>query len=580
MNGEQPGEKLSDEAMPGEELFGKDAQNLRPRLTTGYPLDTLIQKLQNLEAQPHLALSGSRNVTGISMDSRSVREGDLYVALPGAKTHGASFAAAAVAAGAAGILTDAQGQRIVAEAHLDLADTALIIGTDLRRVLGSLAAFIYGSNDYPQLQRFAVTGTNGKTTTTYMLESVFRAALGVKTGLVGTIQILIDGVSIPSAMTTPESVHVHALLSLMGQRGVRCAAMEVSSHAIDYRRVDGVRYAMSGFTNLTQDHLDLHGGMEEYFDSKAQLFTPERTERAVITADDPWGQRMLVHAQQQLGAQNTIRLLTNHGAGLEAVPADFGVNDWAVTEVMAQGLGHTFVLANGAGERVQARTGLPADFNVSNAALAALMAWLSTSEEEREPLAAALASGEALTPVVPGRMQLIGHSPHTIVDFAHNPDGLIRALEAMDRPGEGRVIIVFGATGERDQGKRPIMGEIAARYADIVIVTDDDPHGEDPAPIREAVAAGAQRAIAAGARAHEVHNIAPRGRAIAQAIDMATPDDAVLIAGRGHETAQDVAGVDVQLDDRLEVARAMVTRGFEILPDYRRMLEENAEDKK
>ena len=248
MNGEQPGEKLSDEAMPGEELFGKDAQNLRPRLTTGYPLDTLIQKLQNLEAQPHLALSGSRNVTGISMDSRSVREGDLYVALPGAKTHGASFAAAAVAAGAAGILTDAQGQRIIAEAHLDLADTALIIGTDLRRVLGSLAAFIYGSNDYPQLQRFAVTGTNGKTTTTYMLESVFRAALGVKTGLVGTIQILIDGVSIPSAMTTPESVHVHALLSLMGQHGVRCAAMEVSSHAIDYRRVDGVRYAMSGFT--------------------------------------------------------------------------------------------------------------------------------------------------------------------------------------------------------------------------------------------------------------------------------------------------------------------------------------------
>ena len=177
-------------------------------------------------------------------------------------------------------------------------------------------------------------------------------------------------------------------------------------------------------------------------------------------------------------------------------------------------------------------------------------------------------------------MQLIGHSPHTIVDFAHNPDGLIRALEAMDRPGEGRVIIVFGATGERDQGKRPIMGEIAARYADIVIVTDDDPHGEDPAPIREAVAAGAQQAIATGARAHEVHNIAPRARAIAQAIDMATPDDAVLIAGRGHETAQDVAGVDVQLDDRIEVARAMVTRGFEILPDYRRMLEENAEDKK
>ena len=141
-----------------------------------------------------------------------------------------------------------------------------------------------------------------------MFESVFRVALGVKTELVDTIQILIDGVSIPSAMTTPESVHVHALLSLMGQRGVRCAAMEVSSHAIDYRRVDGVRYAMSGFTNLTQDHLDLHGGMEEYFDSKAQLFTPERTERAVITADDPWGQRMLVHGLWRPSSRSSRRI--------------------------------------------------------------------------------------------------------------------------------------------------------------------------------------------------------------------------------------------------------------------------------
>ena len=231
-------------------------------------------------------------------------------------------------------------------------------------------------------------------------------------------------------------------------------------------------------------------------------------------------------------------------------------------------------MANGAGDTIPCCTHLPADFNVSNAALAALMVYIGASEEERIILRPALADGTALTPIVPGRMQLISLAPHTIVDFAHNPDGLTRALEAMDRPGGGRVIIVFGATGERDHLKRPLMGEIAAQHADIVIVTDDDPHGEDPAPIREAVVAGAERANAEGARASQILNLAPREVAIARAIELADARDAILIAGRGHETAQDVAGTDVQLDDRVETAKALVSNDFEILPDYRRMLEE------
>ena len=531
----------------GPNLLGGDAQTLRPKS---------VQQSGAVE---------DVEVTGISMDSRGVCAGDLYVALPGAKVHGAQFAEGALKLGAAAILTDAAGAELLGEAAVPL-----LVTEHLREYVGPLAAQIYGSASFPATHRYAVTGTNGKTTSTYMLESIFRTGLGVKTGLIGTIQILIDGVSVPSKMTTPESPHVHSLLTIMGEHGLRCAAMEVSSHAIDYHRVDGVKYAVAGFTNLTQDHLDLHGTMEHYFESKAQLFTPERAELAVITADDSWGEKMHASAER-MGAEHVHRLVTARGAGLAEVPAEFGERDWAVVRVQREGLGHRFHLENGAGESIECYTGLPADFNVSNAALAALMAYLDTDAAERELLLPALASGPALTPVVPGRMQLISLAPHAIVDFAHNPDGLTRALEAMDRPGDGKVMIVFGATGERDHLKRPIMGAIAAQNADIVIVTDDDPHGEEPAPIRAAVEEGAQKAQ--NRRARQILNISPRSAAIDAAIALATEHDAILIAGRGHETEQDVDGVDIALDDRVETARALHAHGFEVLPDYRRMID-------
>lgn len=558
---------------PGQNLLGGDAQTLRPNsvrpVSLGHLLDTLRDLGAEVSSRPAAQQSGAVEdveVTGISMDSRGVCAGDLYVALPGAKVHGAQFAEAALNLGASAILTDAAGAQLLGEAPVPV-----LVTENLREYVGPLAALIYGSASFPATHRYAVTGTNGKTTSTYMLESVFRTGLGVKTGLIGTIQILIDGVSVPSKMTTPESPHVHSLLTIMGQHQVRCAAMEVSSHAIDYHRVDGVKYAVAGFTNLTQDHLDLHGTMEHYFESKAQLFTPERAELAVITADDSWGEKMHASAAERMGAEHVHRLVTARGAGLAEVPAEFGERDWAVVRVQREGLGHRFHLENGAGESIECYTGLPADFNVSNAALAALMAYLDTDAAERELLLPALASGPALTPVVPGRMQLISLAPHAIVDFAHNPDGLTRALEAMDRPGDGKVMIVFGATGERDHLKRPIMGAIAAQNADIVIVTDDDPHGEEPAPIRAAVEEGAQKAQ--NRRAQQILNISPRSAAIDAAIALATEHDAILIAGRGHETEQDVDGVDIALDDRVETARALHAYGFEVLPDYRRMID-------
>lgn len=558
---------------PGQNLLGGDAQTLRPNsvrpVSLGHLLDTLRDLGAEVSSRPAAQQSGAVEdveVTGISMDSRGVRPQDLYVALPGAKVHGAQFAEGALKLGAAAILTDAAGAQLLGEAAVPL-----LVTEHLREYVGPLAAQIYGSASFPATHRYAVTGTNGKTTSTYMLESIFRTGLGVKTGLIGTIQILIDGVSVPSKMTTPESPHVHSLLTIMGQHQVRCAAMEVSSHAIDYHRVDGVKYAVAGFTNLTQDHLDLHGTMEHYFESKAQLFTPERAELAVITADDSWGEKMHASAAERMGAEHVHRLVTARGVGLAEVPAEFGERDWAVVRVQREGLGHRFYLENGAGESIECYTGLPADFNVSNAALAALMAYLDTDAAERELLLPALASGPALTPVVPGRMQLISLAPHAIVDFAHNPDGLTRALEAMDRPGDGKVMIVFGATGERDHLKRPIMGAIAAQNADIVIVTDDDPHGEEPAPIRAAVEEGAQKAQ--NRRAQQILNISPRSAAIDAAIALATEHDAILIAGRGHETEQDVDGVDIALDDRVETARALHAHGFEVLPDYCRMID-------
>jgi len=558
---------------PGQNLLGGDAQTLRPNSVRPVSLAHLREYLQGLGAQVSLHPAAQQGgavedveVTGISMDSRGVCPGDLYVALPGAKVHGAQFATGALELGAAAILTDATGAKLLGEVAVPL-----LVTEHLREDVGPLAAQIYGSASFPGMHRYAVTGTNGKTTSTYMLESIFRTGLGVKTGLIGTIQILIDGVSVPSKMTTPESPHVHSLLTIMGEHGLRCAAMEVSSHAIDYHRVDGVKYTVAGFTNLTQDHLDLHGTMERYFESKAQLFTPERAELAVITADDSWGEKMYTSAAERMGTEHVYRLVTARGAGLTEVPAEFGERDWAVVRVQREGLGHRFYLENGTGESIECYTGLPADFNVSNAALAALMAYLDTDAAERELLLPALAAGPALTPVVPGRMQLISLAPHAIVDFAHNPDGLTRALEAMDRPDGGKVMIVFGATGERDHLKRPIMGAIAAQNADVVIVTDDDPHGEEPAPIRAAVEEGAQKAE--NRRAQQILNISPRSAAIDTAIALATEHDAILIAGRGHETEQDVDGVDIALDDRVETARALHAHGFEVLPDYRRMID-------
>ncbi len=490
-------------------------------------------------------------VTGITLDSRAVLPGDVYAALPGAARHGADFAGQAVRSGAVAVLTDTEGARILADRASAGGDTLppVVVVPDPRRVVGPLARVVFDSrpDDGGAPTLFGITGTNGKTTSTYFLNALLEA-LGRSTGLIGTIEIRAGHDAIPSALTTPESPQVHSLLALMRERGLGAASMEVSSHALEFGRVDGVLFDVAGFTNLTQDHLDLHGTMEDYFAVKATLFTSARCRRAVVLVDDAWGRRLADAADVPV-----LTLRTVPGTG----PAEDA--DWTVTDVGPSGLGHTFVLRGRAGERLAVRCGLPGTFNISNAALAAVM--VLASGVPVADLQRALDASDPFTTEVPGRMQLIGEEPAAIVDFAHNPDALERTLASVRRPG-GRVIAVFGATGQRDESKRPVMGAVGARLSDILIVTDDDPHDEDDAVIRRAVRAGADAAVRDERLTCEVLEVFPRADAIDRAVALARPSDTIVIAGRGHEVWQEVKGVNLALDDREELRSALTRHGF------------------
>ncbi|WP_441414803.1 UDP-N-acetylmuramoyl-L-alanyl-D-glutamate--2,6-diaminopimelate ligase [Arthrobacter sp. 2MCAF14] len=524
-----------------------DKPGFRPAVVAPVALEAIASSL-GIALTPD---SAGTSVTGVSLNSRTVEPGDLYLALPGATRHGADFVTQAVAAGAVAVVTDEDGARQLALE--DLAVPVLIVG-DPRAAVGTLAALVYRSQplDGVSPTLFGVTGTNGKTTTTYFINSLLRA-LGMNPGLIGTIEILAGGEAIPSLLTTPESTDVHALLALMRERGLEAASMEVSSHALSFHRVDSVTFDVAGFTNLTQDHLDLHGSMDEYFRTKAELFTRARARRAVVTVDDPWG-RLLA---EEAGIPVTTLSAT---AGSEA--------DWTVESSKPRGLGTDFELRHRDGSVLRVNTGLPGDFNVANAALATIM--VLDSGIDRSALQAALDSHDPFTVSVPGRMQLISDAPASVVDFAHNPDALARALSAIRPQSPGsRVIVVFGATGQRDQGKRPTMGAIAARLADVVIVSDDDPHDEDAAAIRSEVIAGARAARESEDLDCEIVEAYPRDVAIRQAVDLATEKDTILIAGRGHEVWQEVKGVNLALDDRVELRAALTARGFKVSTDER-----------
>ena len=477
---------------------------------------------------------GSVTVHGVTLDSRAVVPGDLYAALPGANVHGASFAAGAAAAGAAAILTDERGESLVEEAGVDV---PLVVVADPRAVLGAVSAHVYRTTGLP-VRMTGVTGTNGKTTTAYLLASALEA-LGRTVGLIGTVETRIGSERVRSVRTTPESCDLHRLLAVMTERSVDDCVMEVSSHALALHRVDAVTYDVALFTNLSQDHLDFHEDMEDYFAAKAELFTSERSRRAVVCVDDDWGRR--------LAREATVPCVTLGHLGAAGAPRP----DYVVEESGEL----SFTLTGPDGSTLALRSALPGAFNVMNTALAATTL-LVLGHPADEVEAAVLTE-----PYVPGRMERVAADveggPLAVVDYAHTPDAVAAALAALRSPTRSPLIVVLGAGGERDVGKRPAMGRAAA-LADVVIVTDDNPRGEDPETIRAAVAEGARTAGSAA-----VEEVAGRRHAIERAVEVAVaagPAAVIAVVGKGHETGQEVDGVVHPFDDRVELRSALERR--------------------
>ncbi|MBM9469246.1 UDP-N-acetylmuramoyl-L-alanyl-D-glutamate--2,6-diaminopimelate ligase [Nakamurella sp. YIM 132084] len=463
-------------------------------------------------------------ITGVTLRAQDARPGDLFAALPGTRRHGAEFAGDAVAAGAVAVLTDPAGA-----AQLTDAGVPVLVAADPRAPLGALAADVYGRPS-ERLPVVGVTGTSGKTTTCFLLEAAL-AADGSRTGLIGTVQTSIAGRVLPSALTTPEAPDLQALFAVMLEQGVDVAVMEVSSHALSLGRVAGTGFAVGAFTNLSQDHLDFHSDMQGYFEAKALLFDG-RARAGVIVVDDEWGRRLAERVPDALTVSTD-----------PARRADVSVLERRADPT---GVQHCTV-ATPAGT-VPVTVSLPGAFNVANAATALACVHLLG----RDVATAARALADV---AVPGRMEKVdaGQPFLAVVDYAHKPAAVEALLRAVRAAVPSRVLVVLGAGGDRDRGKRAEMGRQAALGAELVIVTDDNPRSEPPASIRAAVLAGATGAGTAA----EILEIGDRREAVREAVRRARPGDAVVIAGKGHEQGQDVAGVVHPFSDRHELTAAL-----------------------
>lgn len=455
-------------------------------------------------------------VTGVAYRSDHVEPGDAFFCVPGFVTDGHDWAADAVSRGAAALVVQ----------HVLPLNVPQFVVDDTREALAFASSRIFGEPS-KAMDVVGVTGTNGKTTTTYLIDSILRAD-GRTTGVIGTVETRVGNERIPAPRTTPESTDLHGLFAGMRDAGVTGCAMEVSSHAIDLHRVDAVRFAVAAFTNLTQDHLDYHHTLEEYFSVKKRLFTDFDVDVRVVNIDDPMGASI---------AAEVAGCIT-----VGVTPAA----DVRATDIELTASGSVFVLQTPTGSR-PVRLPLAGAFNVSNALVAAGCGiGLGLSLET-------VVAGLEGAPQVPGRMERVecGQPFSVVVDYAHTPDSLEKAIASVKQVCEGRTIVVFGCGGDRDPEKRPLMGAAAARGADIAVVTSDNPRSEDPVGIILQIEDGMHD----GGAKREV--VVDRRQAIERAIALAQPGDTVLIAGKGHEDYQIFSDRTVHFDDR-EVAREVL----------------------
>ncbi|MEN8237571.1 MAG: UDP-N-acetylmuramoyl-L-alanyl-D-glutamate--2,6-diaminopimelate ligase [Actinomycetota bacterium] len=462
-------------------------------------------------------------VTSATHDSRKVTKGALFIAITGMAFDGHDYIAGAIASGAAALLV---------ERPVD-ADIAQIVVPDTRQAMAHAARTVYREPD-TSLAVVGITGTNGKTTVAHMLESIWQA-YGWKSGLIGTLGARIDGEPVPLERTTPEATDLQELLGSMRDAGVDAVAMEVSSHALDLHRADAITFSIAAFTNLSQDHLDFHGDMESYFASKASLFEPDRVRRCVINIDDPFGAR--------LASTVTIPVLSVGTTGDADVRA---------RSIISTPRGTAFTLGH-RGREFDVEIPLIGAFNVANAAVAAAIAIAQDVDD------AGIIAGLAGVPNIPGRMEVVEHSGEftVVVDYAHTPDAISEVLQAAKVAAGGRVITVIGAAGDRDRDKRSLMGAAAVRFADLTVITSDNPRSEDPAEIAAEVRRGADAVPGSVSRV-----VLDRGDAITVAIAEADPGDIVLILGKGHEKGIEAKGVITPFDDRSQAIAALDKRGL------------------
>lgn len=478
------------------------------------PLESKAIKFSKLANAIGIEYFGSDfEVSGVAQNATDVMPGDIFVAIEGARHHGAEFAAQAAKQGAIAVITDATGSELVKNLP------TIVVGNP-RKLVGELAAAFH---DQPMRNMFTVgiTGTNGKTTVTTLLHQIWQAA-GWSSGLIGTVNTLIDSEILPSSRTTPEASDLQSLMATMRERHVRAVAMEVSSHGLELHRISGSHFNIVGFTNLTQDHLDFHQNIENYFNAKQKLFQFGLSDQAVINIDDEFGRR--------LAELTDIPVVT--------ISRNSSKADWHYESID----GERIRIRGTGGILIEGRTPLIGDFNLDNLLLAIAIAVLSGVEPI--DISANLSKYRG----APGRFEKVelGQPFTAFVDYAHTPDAVQRVLAAAKRLTSGNLIAVLGCGGDRDRSKRPLMGDALVKFSDIAIFTSDNPRSENPELILKEMVGN-----------HSGEVISDRKQAIEKAVSMAKPGDVIAILGKGHESGQEINGAKLPFDDLKVLANAI-----------------------
>ncbi|OII06242.1 Mur ligase family protein [Curtobacterium sp. MCBA15_005] len=532
-----------------------------PVLRPEHPTPRAVSELANAFGLRVVGSVDSIETTGVTLSATEVQPGDLFVGVHGANRHGAQFATEAAERGAVAVLTDQDGVALVEPSGLPV-----LVVDDPRAALGDVAAWVYRTHpdeatDLPQL--FAVTGTNGKTSTSYILEGILKQ-LGLVTGLSSTAERHIGSLSVTSRLTTPEASEMHALLARMRESEVRAVAVEVSAQALSRHRVDGIVFDVAAFTNLSHDHLDDYADMEEYYQAKLPLFQPEHARRGVVSLDTDWGHRVVQDSRIP------VTTITVH-PDVEA--------EWHVDIVEAHAAYTEFRLTGPEGRELTTRVPLIGWHMAANAALAIVM--LVEGGFELGAIAHALESGHRRYPdeddaserdgephrvsaiecYLPGRTERVSgeHGPSVYVDFGHSADAFENTLAAVRQFTSGKVLMLFGADGDRDTTKRGDMARVAAAGSDILVVTDHHPRFEDAASIRKTLLDAARAAYPD----HEVHEVSPPEAAIRTAVSLVGEGDSILWAGPGHQDYRDIQGVRTPYSARDEARSALREAGWE-----------------